>query len=201
MGISETPIGFNISLDHKCNVPVPDKRDRHRESKENLLREKRGHQLCHASSPQTYFSIAPSISKILIGTNNFFKDFIYLFMRHRERGKDIGRRRSRLPGRGAWCGTWSQDPRIMLWAKGRCSTTGLPRCPTNNFKLRDFHIKFQIRRFSGEEGNEGPGNARAKSLLLRQLLLQPVFGVSIPYPAHFPQYVSWARAGCMKKER
>ena len=29
--------------------------------------------------------------------NNFFKDFIYLFMRNRERGRDIGRRRSRIP--------------------------------------------------------------------------------------------------------
>ena len=26
-----------------------------------------------------------------------FKDFIYLFMRHRERGRDVGRRRSRRP--------------------------------------------------------------------------------------------------------
>ena len=30
---------------------------------------------------------------------------------------------------GAWCGTWSQDPRIMTWAKGRHSTTEPPRHP------------------------------------------------------------------------
>ena len=30
-----------------------------------------------------------------------------------------GRGRSRLPTARAWCKTWSQDPEIMTWAKGR----------------------------------------------------------------------------------
>ena len=32
--------------------------------------------------------------------------------------------------RGARCRTWFQDPGIMTWAKGRCSTTEPPRCPS-----------------------------------------------------------------------
>ena len=55
----------------------------------------------------------------------FFK---ILFITDRERGRDIGRGRSRLPA-GAQCGTWSQNPRIMIWAEGRCSTTGPCRHP------------------------------------------------------------------------
>ena len=31
---------------------------------------------------------------------------------------------------GAWCRTRSQDPGTMPWAKGRCSTTEPPRCPS-----------------------------------------------------------------------
>ena len=31
---------------------------------------------------------------------------------------------------GPWCGTWSQDPRITTWAKGRCLTADPPRCPS-----------------------------------------------------------------------
>ena len=36
---------------------------------------------------------------ILNKPNIFFKDFIYLFMRDTERGRDIGRGRSRIPMR------------------------------------------------------------------------------------------------------
>ena len=36
---------------------------------------------------------------------------------------------------GAQCGTQSQDPKIMTGAKGRCSTTELPRCPAKEFLL------------------------------------------------------------------
>ena len=47
----------------------------------------------------------------------FFK--IYLFMRDRERGRDIGRGRSRLHAPGARCGIRFQVSRIAPWAKGR----------------------------------------------------------------------------------
>ena len=32
-----------------------------------------------------------------------------------------------------WCGTWSQNPVIMPWAKGRRSATEPPRCPQAQF--------------------------------------------------------------------
>ena len=44
---------------------------------------------------------------------NFFKDFIYLFIheKHRERGRDIGRGRSRLPTESLiW--DWMQGPQV-----------------------------------------------------------------------------------------
>ena len=55
----------------------------------------------------------------------YFKILFFLFMRDRESDRDTGRGRSRLP-MGAWCRTRSQDPRMMTWAKGRCSTTEPP---------------------------------------------------------------------------
>ena len=45
----------------------------------------------------------------------FFKDFhLFIHERHRERGRDIGRGRSRLPVR-TQCGIQSQDPGITSW--------------------------------------------------------------------------------------
>ena len=37
---------------------------------------------------------------------------------------------------GPWCGTRSQDPGIMTWAEGRCSTTEPSRCPIMSSYLR-----------------------------------------------------------------
>ena len=47
--------------------------------------------------------------------NNFFKDFIHLFMRDTEREAE------------------TQDPGIMTWAKDRCSTAEPPRCTDKYF--------------------------------------------------------------------
>ena len=47
-------------------------------------------------------------------------------MKDTERGRDIGRGRSRLP---VGCGTRSRNPRLMTWAKGRCSTAEPPKRP------------------------------------------------------------------------
>ena len=61
---------------------------------------------------------------------SFFKrDFIHLFMRDRERGRDIGRGRSRLHARSQM---WDSipDPRIMTWAEGRHPTAEPSRCPS-----------------------------------------------------------------------
>ena len=62
----------------------------------------------------------------------FFKDFIYLFMRDTERGRDTSRGRSRLHA-GSRCGTRSQDSRITPWAEGRRQTAEPPRDPLVSF--------------------------------------------------------------------
>ena len=60
----------------------------------------------------------------------FFKRF-YLFIHERHTQREAGTQVEEEADSlwGAWCGTQSQDPRIMTWAKGRCSTTEPPRCP------------------------------------------------------------------------
>ena len=59
----------------------------------------------------------------------FFKDFIHLFMKATQREAETqveGEAGSLL---GARCRTRSQDPGMMPWVKGRCSTTEPSRCP------------------------------------------------------------------------
>ena len=69
----------------------------------------------------------------------FFKKFIYLFIHERDRKRQRHRQRDKkAPWGGAQCGTRSQDPRIMPWVKGRCSTTEQPRGPNNVV----FKVKF-----------------------------------------------------------
>ena len=53
---------------------------------------------------------------------------MYSWETYTERGRDIGRGRSRLHLR-AQCGTRSWNSRITLWTKGRRSTVEPPRCP------------------------------------------------------------------------
>ena len=66
---------------------------------------------------------------LVLNCVSFFLRFcLYIHARHTERGRDIGRGRSRLLW-GAWCRTRSQDHRIMTWAKSRHSTTEPPRHP------------------------------------------------------------------------
>ena len=57
----------------------------------------------------------------------FLKRF-YLFIHERHRERDTGKGEADSM-QGARYGTWSQDSRIMLWAKGRRSTTEPPRHP------------------------------------------------------------------------
>ena len=49
--------------------------------------------------------------------------------RERERGRDIGRGRSRLHAPEARCGIRSRVSRIAPWAKGRRQTAAPPRDP------------------------------------------------------------------------
>ena len=53
--------------------------------------------------------------------------------RERERGRDIGRGRSRLHAPGARCGIPSRVSRIAPWAKGRRQTAAPPRDPRQDF--------------------------------------------------------------------
>ena len=63
--------------------------------------------------------------------NSIFKnDFIYLFMRDTQRGRD--RERSRFP---AGSPMWDRDSRVTPWAEGRRSSAGPPRCPSTGFDL------------------------------------------------------------------
>ena len=58
----------------------------------------------------------------------FKKDFIYLFMGVRDRGRDLAEGEAGSLW-GARYSTQSQHPGITTWAKSRCSTTEPPRCP------------------------------------------------------------------------
>ena len=59
--------------------------------------------------------------------------YIYSWEAHRERQRQAEEETGSLCG--AWCVTRSQDPVIMLWAEGRCSTTEPPRGPSFVFVL------------------------------------------------------------------
>ena len=60
-----------------------------------------------------------------------FKDYIYLFMRHREREREAETQAEGEAGsmQGAQSGTGSRDPRIMPWTEGRRQTTEPPADP------------------------------------------------------------------------
>ena len=59
----------------------------------------------------------------------FLKIFIYLFMRDTHWEAEAQAEREADFPWWTQCRTWSQDPRITTWAKGRCSTTESPRNP------------------------------------------------------------------------
>ena len=65
-----------------------------------------------------------------MGGTFFLRFYLFTLERHikRERGRDIGRGRSRLPARNLMWDLIS-DPGIMPSAKGRCSTAEPPRHP------------------------------------------------------------------------
>ena len=92
----------------------------------NRWAEPQGSQLCHPTviSKETFFP-----EPIL-----FFKDFIYLFMRGRERQRHR-QREKQAPCGEPECGALSQDPGITTWAKGSYSATEPPRCPQDQLVL------------------------------------------------------------------
>ena len=62
-------------------------------------------------------------------TRIFFKDFIYLFMRDTESEAETQAEGVAGSMQGAWCGTPSQNSKIMPWAEGRRSTPEPPGDP------------------------------------------------------------------------
>ena len=76
----------------------------------------------------------PTLCKNVYMCNLHLKKKIYLFVyeRHRlrGRGRDIGRRRSRLLTESPMQDS-ILDPGIMIWAEGRCPTVELLRHPMN----------------------------------------------------------------------
>ena len=58
----------------------------------------------------------------------FFFKILFIYLCEAETGRDIDRRRSRLPA-GSTMWDSIPDPGIIPWAKGRHSTTEPPRCP------------------------------------------------------------------------
>ena len=61
----------------------------------------------------------------------FLKDFIYLLVRETETQTE----REAGSMQEAWCGSRSQDSRIMPWAEGRHSTAEPPRRPRPWFSI------------------------------------------------------------------
>ena len=80
--------------------------------------------------------------------------YLFIHKRYKERGRDIGRGRSRLPVRSL---RWDsiQDPGVTTWAKGRCSTTEAPRCPdTGFFKKRFYYLGERERESKCKQGEQ-----------------------------------------------
>ena len=69
---------------------------------------------------------------VTLATFCFLIYFIYSW--ETQRGGDTGRGRSRLPA-GTQCGTRSQDPGIMTWAKGRCWASWATQAPHTGYIL------------------------------------------------------------------
>ena len=91
-----------------------------------------------------YFKVTNAIAQFTLKCHCNFKIFLnfYLFMivteRESERGRDIGRGRSRLHAPGARRGIRSRVSRIAPWAKGRRQTAAPPRDPKNKHSFQAY---------------------------------------------------------------
>ena len=81
-------------------------------------------------SPATYCHI----SSVKI----FFKDFFIII--HERQRED--RQRHRQKKQAAWCGTWSQDPRIMTWAEGRHNPLSHPGATSVKLLRRERYLYY-----------------------------------------------------------
>ena len=84
--------------------------------------------------------------------------FFYDSHTHRERGKDIGRGRSRLHEPGARRGIRSWVSRIAPWAKGRRQTAAPPRDPSFFF----FNFIYLFMRDTERERGRDTGRGRSR---------------------------------------
>ena len=83
----------------------------------------------------TFWGTATLFSKVAAPFYILFFFFLLMIVtqRERERGRDIGRGRSRLHAPGTWRGIRSRVSRITPWAKGRRQTAAPPRDPRKRF--------------------------------------------------------------------
>ena len=70
---------------------------------------------------------------------------LFIYSWETQKGRDISRR-ERGSMQGGWCRTQSQDPRLTLWAKCRCSTTEPPK--RSSFQLLKTHQPLVLVEFS-----------------------------------------------------
>ena len=108
--------------------------------------------------------------------NFFFLRFIYFFIheRHRERGRDIGRRVSRLlAGSPMWDSILNSG--ITPWAEGRCSTTEPPRCSGQRRILSRLHTQHGARWVSISQPWDHDLSWKKARLMLNWAIQVPLF--------------------------
>ena len=75
----------------------------------------------------------------------FFKDYLIIHERHTERGRDMGRERSRLLVRSLMqnsiLGPWDHD-----LSQRQISTTEPPRCPTLSSLILNIPLKIEVKQ-------------------------------------------------------
>ena len=86
--------------------------------------------LLHSSQPPTRHFIP--IWGFLVCCCFVLRFYLFIHERRRERGRDTAEGEAGSLQK-AWCGTQSQDPRIMPWTKGRRSTPEPPRYPLYSY--------------------------------------------------------------------
>ncbi|CAK7310509.1 hypothetical protein VULLAG_LOCUS15445 [Vulpes lagopus] len=101
--------------------------------------------------------------------------------REKERGRDIGRGRSRLHAPGARRGTRSQVSRIAPWAKGRHQTAAPPRDPPSVPSYWRSFLKLNaVCYFPAQNPAMAPCVIQHKS----QDLYSGSQGPNVPWPQH-----------------
>ena len=84
-------------------------------------------------NPSTRYTISHDLIllPLFFTSKNIYR--FYLFMRDTQREAETQAEGEAGSPQGAWCQTPSQHSGIMTWAKGRCSTTGPPKCSSFHF--------------------------------------------------------------------